>query len=130
LVTDGKITKIGASLPDVAEKTIDAKGGFVTPAFVDPHTHALPPNDRSNEFALRSVKSYEDIAKEGGGILSSVKACKEATVDQIFDANEKSLKRFIHHGTLTLEIKSGYGLDLDTEIKILQAIKKLKLKYR
>ena len=66
----------------------------------------------------------------GGGILSSVKHCREATLEEIQDKNERNLKRFINNGTLTVEMKSGYGLDLETEIKLLSAIKNLKKKYR
>lgn len=101
----------------------------MTPAFVDPHTHIMPPSDRSDEFGMRSTKSYLEIAKEGGGIQASVKACREGTLEQILAVNEANIRRFLYHGTLTLEMKSGYGLDLDTEIKLLEVAKKLKIKY-
>ena len=101
----------------------------MTPAFVDPHTHIFPPKDRANEFSQRAVKTYEQIAAEGGGILSSVKACRESTEEELYAVNERNVKRFIELGTLTLEMKSGYGLDLENELRQLRVINKLKKKY-
>ncbi len=109
---------------------IDASNSLLTPGFVDPHTHIFPPKDRSDEFAQRITKSYQEIAAAGGGIKSSVKACREATFSQIFEVNERNVKRFIAHGTTTLEMKSGYGLNLDTEVMLLKVIKELKEKYK
>lgn len=71
-----------------------------------------------------------EIAAEGGGIKSSVQACREATYEQLFAVNERNVKRFIQLGTMTLEMKSGYGLDLETELKLLKVINDLKVKYR
>ena len=111
-------------------KTIDTQGALVTPAFVDPHTHLFPTKDRSHEFSLRATKTYEEIAAAGGGIKSSVAACREATFDEIYKVNEQIVKRFIAQGTLTLEIKSGYGLNTETEIKLLKVIQALKTNYK
>jgi len=63
------------------DKVIDLEGALVTPGFIDPHTHIFPPKDRANEFSMRVNSSYEEIAKAGGGILSSVQACRAATFD-------------------------------------------------
>jgi len=79
---------------------------------------------------LRVNQSYQEIAENGGGILSSVKACREASYEQIYEVNERNIKRFIALGTLTLEMKSGYGLNLETEIKLLKVINDLKKKYK
>lgn len=97
---------------------------------MDPHTHIFPHKDRANEFAMRVTKTYQEIAEAGGGILSSVKSSREATFDQIYERNERNLKRFLSHGTTTVEIKSGYGLNLETEILLLEVIKKLRKNYK
>lgn len=111
------------------DKIIDLEGALVTPGFIDPHTHIFPPKDRANEFSMRVNTSYEEIAKAGGGILSSVQACRAATFEQLMEVNERNVKRFIAHGTTTLEMKSGYGLNLETEVLLLEVIRALKLKY-
>lgn len=128
----GKIHKIGSNIPEEeikADKVVDTKGALVTPGFVDPHTHIFPPQDRSDEFCQRVNLSYEEIAAAGGGIKSSVKACRESTFEKIFEVNERNIQRFIAQGTTTLEMKSGYGLNLDTEIMLLKVINELKKKY-
>ena len=103
---------------------------MVTPGFVDPHTHIFPPNDRSNEFAMRVTKTYQEIAAAGGGILSSVRAAKESSFEEIYERNRRSVERFLRQGTTTVEIKSGYGLTTESEIKQLQVINKLKEDYK
>lgn len=131
----GKIAKIGKNIPEIGEnsikpdKIIDLEGALVTPGFIDPHTHIFPPKDRADEFSKRTNMTYQEIAEGGGGILSSVKACRSATFEEIFDVNERNVKRFIANGTTTLEMKSGYGLNLETEILLLNVIKALKEKY-
>jgi imidazolonepropionase len=100
-------------------KTLDAEGALITPGFIDPHTHIFPPKDRADEFAMRVNKSYQEIAEGGGGILSSVRACRGATFEQLMEVNERNVQRFIAHGTTTLEMKSGYGLNLETELLLL-----------
>ena len=101
---------------------MDCKGGLITPGFVDPHTHIFPPKDRSNEFAMRVNKTYQEIAAAGGGIVSSVAACRKSNFDELYIKNEKNVRRFIEFGTTTLEMKSGYGLDLETEILLLEVL--------
>ena len=100
--------------------------GLVTPSFVDPHTHIFPPRDRANEFAMRVTKTYQEIAAAGGGILSSVISCREASEDQIYERNREVMESFIRQGTLTVEVKSGYGLDTESELKLLRVIQRLK----
>ena len=133
----GRINKIvdqGDTSKEVTElkvnKVVDAQGALVTPGFIDPHTHIFPPEDRAEEFCQRVTKSYQEIAAAGGGILSSVNACRNATFEQVFEVNERNIKRFIAQGTTTLEMKSGYGLNLDTEIMLLKVINELKKKYK
>ena len=108
---------------------MDCKKGLITPGFVDPHTHIFPPKDRSNEFAMRVNKTYQEIAEAGGGIVSSVAACRKSNFDELYIKNEKNVRRFIELGTTTLEMKSGYGLDLETEILLLEVINKLKKNF-
>jgi len=124
LIKNGKIKKIDKNISTKADiPIIDAKLCTLTPSFVDPHTHLFPPTDRSNEYALRTIKNYQQIAAEGGGILSSVRAIREASIDQIISVNLEHFSRFYLNGTTTVEIKSGYGLSTEAELKMLNAIK-------
>lgn len=114
---------IGNENPD---KIIDLKNKTVIPGFIDSHTHIVFAGNRSNEFARRLRGStYEEIAKEGGGILTTVRATREATIEELVRNAEIIAKNALGHGTTTMEIKSGYGLSIDAEIKQLRAIKKL-----
>jgi len=127
LINNGKIEKVGKNLPTNKEvPVLDADSCMITPSFVDPHTHIFPTTDRAREFALRPVKSYQEIALEGGGILSSVRAVREASLENLINRNFEHLNRFYLNGTTTVEIKSGYGLSTEEEIKLLKAIKHLK----
>lgn len=130
-IEDGKI--IGVSTTEEILKrfpegeTIDTKGSLVLPGFVDSHTHLVFAGTREEEFALRLKGiSYKEIAERGGGILSTVKATREASEDELFDLAQERIKEVIKWGTTTLEIKSGYGLSLKDELKILRVIKRLK----
>lgn len=112
-------------------KILDVGGRAVIPGFVDPHTHLVFGGDRSEEFIQkRRGVSYEDIARKGGGILATVKATRKASKKELVANGKKHLDRALAHGTTTVEIKSGYGLDLKTEIKMLEAIKELKKKTK
>jgi imidazolonepropionase len=112
------------------EDIIDAKGKVVLPAFVEPHTHIPFIGSRENEFNKRLMgKSYMEIAKEGGGINSTVKAVRNASFDELYNAAKNDLELLIKHGVLTVEMKSGYGLNIETELKQLRVIKKLKENY-
>lgn len=110
-----------------ADNKIDASGKMVFPSFVDSHTHLVYPASREIEYIdkIRGL-SYEEIAKRGGGILNSAKMMKEATEDQLVEDSMKRLKEIIKYGTGAVEIKSGYGLTTDTELKMLRVIKRLK----
>ncbi len=107
-----------------AKRLIDAEGAVVTPALIDCHTHLVFAGSRANEFAMRLAgASYSDIAQAGGGILSTVKATRNASIDELVNSTYKKLLHLKSQGVLTVEIKSGYGLDFDNEIKMLEAAK-------
>lgn len=110
-----------------ADEVIDAKGKTILPGFVDSHTHIVFAGNRSGEFArrLRGV-TYQQIAQEGGGILTTMKGTRAASVDELFENGLKLAKSAIKHGTTAFEVKSGYGLTLESELNQLRAVKKLK----
>ncbi|MGB9702942.1 MAG: imidazolonepropionase [Candidatus Kapaibacteriota bacterium] len=111
-------------------QSVDLSGKTLIPGFTDPHTHIIFGGNRSNEFARRlEGATYIEIAKEGGGILSTVRATREATLDELVMSASKLIENAIKNGTIALEIKSGYGLNTETEIKMLEAIDILKRKY-
>ncbi|HYW68423.1 MAG TPA: imidazolonepropionase, partial [bacterium] len=111
---------------DPATTVVDAGGGVVTPGLVDPHTHAVYAATRENEFAMRvEGMSYEEVAEAGGGIRSSVRALRAADADELRDNGRNTLDRMLEYGTTTVEIKSGYGLSLDAELKMLRVISEL-----
>ncbi len=104
----------------------DAEGGFVGPGLVDPHTHLVFAGNRSNEFEARCQgQSYLDIAQSGGGIQKTVWSTRQATQPLLEQGALPRLKRLLSHGVTTAEIKSGYGLDIDTELKMLRVIDSL-----
>ena len=106
---------------------IDAEGGMVFPSFCDSHTHLVFATSREKEFVNR-IKglSYQEIAKQGGGILNSAEKLKNVSEDQLFENSLNRLNELIQMGTGAIEIKSGYGLTLESELKILRVIKRLK----
>jgi len=109
---------------DVRE--IDAGGRLVTPGLVDPHTHAVYARTREREFAMRIAgSSYEEIAAAGGGIRSSVRDLRAASEDDLLDVGRRSLDRAFAYGTTTIEVKSGYGLELESELKTLRVVRRL-----
>ena len=114
---------------NAGQNTLDRRGCVVTPGFVDSHTHLFPPSDRSAEFAMRPVKSYLEIAAAGGGILSTVNSFRESSIEDIVSANRPLLQQFFAQGTTTIEIKSGYGLTTEHELKSLEAIKILREEF-
>ena len=106
---------------------IDAERGMVFPTYCDSHTHLIFASSRENEFVDRiNGLSYEDIAKRGGGILNSAEKLRNTSEDQLFEEALNRLNELIKMGTGAVEIKSGYGLTLDTELKMLRVIKRLK----
>ena len=109
------------------KKVVDAKGGLVLPAFCDSHTHLVYANSREMEFCdkIRGL-SYEEIAKRGGGILNSAKATAAASEDELYESAMQRLDEIMHMGTGAVEIKSGYGLTTESELKLLRVIRRLK----
>ncbi len=106
--------------------TLDASGQVVMPGFVDPHTHAIWMGDRAAEFEMRLAgKSYMEIMNAGGGIMSTVRQTRAASVEQLVDAARPRLQRMLAHGTTTLEVKTGYGLETQAELRALDAIARL-----
>ena len=109
-----------------ATKVLDAGGGLVAPGFVDSHTHLVWAGDRSHEFALRCAGAdYLSIARAGGGIASTVRAVREATDETLLSLALPRLQRLLAQGVTTAEVKSGYGLDADTELRMLRIIELL-----
>jgi len=131
LVRDGAIVATGPSeeiekqMPGDAE-IVDATGRVVLPGFVDAHAHPVFGGDRLEEFEMRARgATYEEIAAGGGGIRSTVGKTRAATEDQLFAQAKKHAEWFIRCGTTTVEAKSGYGLSVDDEIKILRVVRRL-----
>ena len=122
-VEDGIVVFAGpeGDAPPQTGQRIDCSGRAVMPGFVDAHTPLVFAGDRSDEFARRLAgESYKDIASSGGGILSTVAATRKATEDELFNLAASRVRRMIRSGTTTVEIKSGYGLDLGTESRMLR----------
>lgn len=131
-VLDGRIAWVGpeAELPaDAArraERLHDAGGRWITPALVDCHTHLVFAGDRADEFERRlRGESYEEIARSGGGILSTVRATRAADEDTLFRSAARRARRLLAEGVTAIEVKSGYGLDLDSEIRMLRVGRRL-----
>lgn len=129
VVDDGTITyaESMADAPDQeGRKRLDVSGNAVIPGFVDAHTHLVFAGDRSDEFARRLAgESYTDIAASGGGILSTVEATRSASEETLFDLAAQRVWTMIRGGTTTVEIKSGYGLDLETELRLLRVARRI-----
>ena len=127
-VKDGRIAWLGhaADLPgdpdNLAHTQRRMDGAWITPGLIDCHTHLVFGGDRAREFEMRlEGKSYEEIARAGGGIVSTVAATRAASVDQLAESARRRLEPMMDQGLTTIEIKSGYGLDLETEMKMLEA---------
>ena len=126
-VSDGKIVAVGETAviqqQYQAQTSIDATGKAVCPGFVDPHTHTVYGGDRAHEFEMRiQGATYVEIMAAGGGIVSTMQHTREATVEQLVTSARKRLDEMLQLGTTTVEIKTGYGLDLATELKMLDVI--------
>ena len=130
LVRDGRIAAIGlrADVEPLAKdaEVFDAGGRLVTPGFVDAHTHLVFAGNRANEFEMRCAgATYQEIAGQGGGIRSTVRKTRAATEDDLVRAGSRYARWFLQGGTTTVEAKSGYGLTVDDELKILRAIRRV-----
>jgi len=129
-VEDGRIAFAGpqSELPAAfaGAETVDCGGRWITPGLIDCHTHLVHAGDRAHEFELRlSGASYEEIARAGGGIVSSVKALRAASEDELVRQTLPRLDALIAEGVTTVEIKSGYGLDTENELKSLRAARRI-----
>lgn len=129
-VEDGRIAFAGpeSELPAAfaGAETVDCEGRWITPGLIDCHTHLVHAGDRAHEFELRlSGASYEEIARAGGGIVSSVKALRAASEDALVRQTLPRLDALIAEGVTTVEIKSGYGLDTENELKSLRAARRI-----
>ena len=130
-IDDGKIVRVIANCENnsetiESEHTIDGQGRWMTPGLIDCHTHLVYGGNRAKEYEMRlQGVSYEEIAKQGGGIVSTVKATREASKQNLFESAAKRLSYLIDEGVTCVEIKSGYGLDLQTELKMLEVADQL-----
>ena len=131
VVKDDKIIAVGTG--DVYKNylenhtaVVDATGLVMTPGLVDSHTHLVHAGSREHELTMKlEGYSYLDILKAGGGILNTVQKTRKASFTELYDKAKKSLDIMLSYGTTTVEAKSGYGLDFDTEVKQLEVAKKL-----
>lgn len=126
-IKDGRIAAVGPSQKlqtDLAPAArLDAGGRVVMPGLIDPHTHLIWAGDRAGEFEQRlSGASYLEILEAGGGILATVRATRQADLDSLVQAGRARLKRMLRLGTTTVEAKTGYGLETETELRMLEAI--------
>lgn len=131
-VSEGKIVAVGSaesvlnSVDCRCAKVVDAKGRLVAPGLVDPHTHVVHYGSREKEYGMRLAGTpYIDILKAGGGIINSVKSLRQAPVASLIAQTKVSLRRMLAFGVTTVEAKSGYGLDTESEVKMLQAVQVL-----
>lgn len=131
-VRDGKIAWVGAqtdlpSAPEnAAHRVHDGQGRWVTPGLTDCHTHLVYGGNRAKEFEMRlNGISYEEIAKKGGGIISTVRATRAATEEEMYESAIKRLRALMREGVTGIEIKSGYGLDTESEAKIMRVATRL-----
>lgn len=128
----GKITWVGreADLPkapsELAETVVDAQGRCITPGLIDCHTHLVYAGNRAHEFEMRlQGATYESIAKAGGGIRSTMMATRQASEEELLEQSIPRAQALSEQGVTTIEIKSGYGLDLQTELKMLRVARKI-----
>ena len=123
-IKNGRFTSFDSDEP--AKTEVDARGRVVLPGLIDCHTHAVYAGNRMNEHSMKLAgKSYQDIARTGGGIVSTVNAVRAASESSLVDASRPRLTALLAEGVTTVEIKSGYGLDTDNELKMLKAAKQI-----
>jgi imidazolonepropionase len=128
-IQDGRIVRVGRRTELAgyqAKKVEPLHGAWIIPGLVDCHTHLVFAGDRAGEFEQRlEGATYEEIARAGGGIASTVKATRAASLEELVEASRPRLRALMQSGVTTVEIKSGYGLDIETELKMLEAAKAL-----
>src|SRR5690349_3421272 len=128
-IADRKIVRVGkrTELAGFRAKQVDALGGaWVTPGLIDCHTHLVFGGTRADEHAMRRAgASYEEIAEAGGGIVSTVKRTATASDEQLIDQSRRRLHALMRGGCTTVEIKSGYGLDPKSELRLLKIVGEL-----
>ena len=127
-VTGNRISWVGprADWRERAREEHDVRGAWITPGLIDCHTHLVYAGNRAHEFEQRlKGATYEEIARAGGGILSTVSATRAASEEDLFQIAQKRLARWQAEGATVIEVKSGYGLDRDTELKMLRAARRL-----
>ena len=125
-IKDGVIVEIGKNLKCEAKKTIDATGKTVMPGFVDPHTHLVFAGSREFELEWKlQGLTYMEILKKGGGIVYTVNETRKASDSKLLKESKNRLDNMLSYGTTTCEAKSGYGIDTETELKILKINQKL-----
>jgi imidazolonepropionase len=133
LIKDDLIQDFGSmeNLPNIsADHTVDVEGHMILPTWCDSHTHLVFAGNREQEFVDRiNGLSYEEIANRGGGILNSAKKLQETSEEELYNQSKVRLEELISLGTGAIEIKSGYGLTVDAEIKMLKVIKRLRENY-
>jgi imidazolonepropionase len=125
LIRDGRIAAVGPrnEIETRADSTIDAGGRIVMPGFVDAHTHPVFAGNRADEFEMRAEgATYQDIAASGGGIRSTVRRTRAASEAELSQSASRYCEWFLRNGTTTIEAKSGYGLSVDAELKLLRVI--------
>ncbi len=126
-ITDGRIAALDPPANAAATRRVDADGRVLMPGFIDCHTHAVFAGDRMQEHAMKLAgASYEEIARAGGGIVSTVAAVREADVERLVAESLPRVAALAAEGVTTLEIKSGYGLDTELELRLLRAIRTLR----
>ncbi|HZM86013.1 MAG TPA: imidazolonepropionase, partial [Blastocatellia bacterium] len=131
LARDGVIVAVGLSSDVIAQASpeatrVDASGSVVMPGFVDAHTHPVFAGTREDEYEMRAAGlTYQQIAAQGGGIRSTVRKTRAASEHDLFEMALPRVNWLLEHGTTTIEAKSGYGLTIEDEIKILRVIRKL-----
>lgn len=138
-IRDGAVAATGGSISWIgtrsawsgrAKEEFDARGAWITPGLVDCHTHLVYAGDRAREFELRlKGASYEEIARAGGGIVSTVRATRAASEEELFEAAARRLAQWLREGVTVVEIKSGYGLETAAELKLLRVARALGAKH-
>ena len=126
----GAMSELSSGLREGAANILDAKGRWVTPGLIDCHTHLVFAGNRAREFEMRlQGTSYEEIARGGGGIASTVTATRTATDEELFSGASKRLSTLGSFGVTTVEVKSGYGLDVETELRMLRVARGLGVEH-